>query len=81
MVVEVRVRMPDERKLWEDREVYTTFEVVGDPKTHKWMVDLKGGYQVTLSEAVEQIGVAAGAVETRWNFQGSFQGHYTLMPG
>lgn len=73
-IVEVKLRFSNEIMRWEDRSVHTTFEVINVDYPGKMV--FSDSPRVTLSEKVAEIGREAGAVETRWNFEGSLQGHY-----
>jgi len=74
MVVEVKLRFANELMKWEDRKVFTSFKVI--PGNDGYFVTLLGGYRIRLSEAVAGIAKQQSAVEARWNFKGSLQGHY-----
>jgi hypothetical protein len=74
--VEIKLRFSNELMKWEDRRVAATFTVTTtggaewiDPKTRK-VVDIVKQVKKTMKQA--------GAVEARWNWQGSPQGHYTF---
>lgn len=74
MVVEIKLRFSNELMKWEDRNVFTSFEVI--PGNGGYFVALLGETRIRLSEAVMGIAKQQGAVESRWNFKGSLQGHY-----
>lgn len=76
-VVEVKLRFSNEIMKWEDRSVAATFEVFNVDYPGKMV--FSDSPRVTLSEKVAQIGRERGAVETRWNFVGSDQGHYDVV--
>lgn len=75
--IEVKVRFSNEIMKWEDRQVVTTFEVINVDYPGKMVFSVYP--RITLSEKVEKIGRELGAVETRWNFQNSPQGHYAFV--
>lgn len=83
-LVEVKLRFSNEIMKWEERSIHTTFEVIpgnGPDRTNIWVTAeplFVGKTRIPLSEKVAQIREAAGAVESRWNFKGSDQGHYTF---
>lgn len=72
--VEVKLRFSNEIMTWQFRQVIAVFEVFSDEYPGKMFFSTDP--RVTLSEKVEQIALERGAVESRWNFVGSDQGHY-----
>jgi hypothetical protein len=75
--VEVRLRYQEDGLSWEVRPVVTTFEVRRAGLVY--VVDLEGGYKITITTAAKAIAIEEDAIEVRWNFQGSNQGHYHFV--
>lgn len=77
-VVQVKVRVKEDNKKWEQREVVgefhvTKFDFSGDIK---WL-EISGK---TLQEKATEIARAYdNAVELRWNWKGSLQGNYVSL--
>jgi hypothetical protein len=74
--VEIKIRLADELKAWEERKVEATLRVEKG-QDNRWTV-VGSDPAIHLSDAVRLIAKAIHpeAVECRWNFEGIDQGHY-----
>lgn len=80
-VVQVKVRVRGDNLTWETRQVAGEFIVhtVKGPNDTVYVHAMSG---LTLVEKAMNIGLCyPGAVEIRWNFKESLQGHYNDVKG
>lgn len=77
--VEVRVRRPNDDLDWDTRPVEATFVVA--PNEDRTLMVVGSTPELRLSEAAARLarGLHPDAIEYRWNFQGSLQGHYLSL--
>jgi hypothetical protein len=81
MKVQIKLRFENELMEWKDRSIHAEFEVIPG-NGNCWISEadhaMGFGKRVTLSEKVNYIAQGAGAIESRWNFENSNQGHYSF---